>query len=452
MAASKLPDVLFIGIVGGDSGWAETEFLASVSTHDFDLVVWDPNWLGIPKGNDVARMADGTVLLDYQRSLPFTTALNRRWKEFESLVANGGDIVVFAAPEVRFVITESDGSRNRISGWDFLPVEVRNLAPASGKKIEIVGTDPIAEFLRENRAQVTFQATFDAYEHEGWTVLAKTSNTGEIVAAVYTPAEGGGRLIVLPWMKHEFGSNVTRSGQRVFDPRTPDFVGFWKPLLDAISAPEIPETDAPDWIDDYTTASERDAFSIVEAETRVIAEATDRLGTAAGNLKAARLPKRLLYATGPELESACLDALVALGGTPLEVEPNRADLLIDFGTWTAVVEVKGVTGSASEANAAQLEKWASEHVATVPNLKSILLVNAFREVDPGKRKAVFPNQMIPYSTKRDHLLMTTSQLLVIVAGVADGSREVRLVLEELRTTIGVLSGYPLSELTAASSE
>ena len=60
-------------------------------------------------------------------------------------------------------------------------------------------------------------------------------------------------------------------------------------------------------------------------------------------------------------------------------EPGRTDRIIQWRGKVAVLEVKGLTKSAKESDAAQLEKWVSEYTMqneSVP--KGILLVNGWR--------------------------------------------------------------------------
>jgi hypothetical protein len=69
-----------------------------------------------------------------------------------------------------------------------------------------------------------------------------------------------------------------------------------------------------------------------------------------------------------------------VGGTVTEPKPGREDWKVTFTEGNAVVEVRGVKGSAAERHAAQLEKWVAggfEETGSAP--KEILIVNTWRE-------------------------------------------------------------------------
>ena len=118
-------------------------------------------------------------------------------------------------------------------------------------------------------------------------------------------------------------------------------------------------------------------------------------------------------------------------------------LLLQFDGWRAIVEIKGQTKSASESNAAQLEKWAAD----ATDAKPILLVNAFRDTAPVQRtKDAFPHQMLKYSTAREHALLTTTQLYVAVDKVQRGETTPEAFLTLLRSTVGLLQGFEIGEL------
>ena len=88
--------------------------------------------------------------------------------------------------------------------------------------------------------------------------------------------------------------------------------------------------------------------------------------------------KHLLTGTGSSLENIVRKVLLELDFQLEEVEANRTDIIGKYKEVSVVFEIKGLTKSAGERNAAQLEKWISEyHVETGIKTKGVLLVMHF---------------------------------------------------------------------------
>lgn len=85
----------------------------------------------------------------------------------------------------------------------------------------------------------------------------------------------------------------------------------------------------------------------------------------------------------------------------------------------AVVEIKGVTGSAAEKHAAKLEKWVSTYYEeNEVKPKGILVVNTYRDQPLIDRPEVsFPHQMLKFCSQREHCLLTSTQLLSLYLDV-----------------------------------
>src|SRR5262249_54475101 len=113
------------------------------------------------------------------------------------------------------------------------------------------------------------------------------------------------------------------------------------------------------------------------------------------------------------------EAFAALGFDVADGAVGRTDIVLTAPEGVAVCEVKGLTGSAGERDAAQLEKWVSGYVeerGAVP--KGVLVVNAFRDRALAERtERAFPDQMLPYANARNHCLLTGVQLLCLWAEV-----------------------------------
>ena len=72
--------------------------------------------------------------------------------------------------------------------------------------------------------------------------------------------------------------------------------------------------------------------------------------------------KLLLTSSGTTLEEIVKQVLDELGFTILEAEKGRSDIIAKYGEVAIVAEIKGVTKSAAEKHAAQLEKWVAQYI------------------------------------------------------------------------------------------
>lgn len=167
-----------------------------------------------------------------------------------------------------------------------------------------------------------------------------------------------------------------------------------------------------------TTEQARNRLEVTDRQKGVeVAQA--ELVEAQQKKEAAELKNQLFLGTGRALELEVKKVLESLGGEVTEPSANRDDWKITFPEGRVVCEVKGVSKSAAEKHAAQLEKWvSSEYDETGELPKGLLVVNTWREIPLAERSGVnFPDQMIPYCESRGHCLISGLQLFVILADI-----------------------------------
>lgn len=149
--------------------------------------------------------------------------------------------------------------------------------------------------------------------------------------------------------------------------------------------------------------------------------------------------KRLFTGTGIDLEREVEKIFKTMGFEILEAIENRDDLILKYNDKIAVVEIKGVSKSAAEKHAAQLEKWAAnyfEETGITP--KGILLVNSFKDTPINEREEqTFPHQMIKYSTQREHCLLTTLQLITLYYSALEEGSDKDKIIESIFATNGI---------------
>jgi len=202
-------------------------------------------------------------------------------------------------------------------------------------------------------------------------------------------------------------------------------------------------TNLPAWTNEYVLPgekSERENLNKIESEIERLLKEKEETHTRLTTF----LPlKQLWSGTGATLEHAAKLAFEELGFTIMPAEPNRDDIIMTRGDQTIIVEVKGLTKSAGEKNAGQLQKWLGGYMADHGvEAKGILLVNAFREMPLNERtQDAFPAQMIPFATRTDQCLLTTTELCSLLLHCRKHPEEKDAILDDLLSTVGIYNKY-----------
>lgn len=199
----------------------------------------------------------------------------------------------------------------------------------------------------------------------------------------------------------------------------------------------------PEWADKYHILTEKSEKEKIEELNKEIEKLEIEKEKTENRLSSVQKYKLAFTATGKELETIIYEIFSELGFKSMPIEHNRADGIFEYNDLKIVTEIKGVNGSAAEKHSAQLEKWVSEFVekeGTIP--KAILIVNGFRTKKLSARnEAVFPNQMIDYSAKREHCLISTLQLLGIFIDVKKNPLKKESIITKFLNTVGVYKEY-----------
>lgn len=193
-----------------------------------------------------------------------------------------------------------------------------------------------------------------------------------------------------------------------------DFAAAFRELYEATGADaQLPAL--PGWHEHYLIPGEVEVADVIAQIEKAVGELNVLLAAKREEKTRLGYLKRLFTDKGSSLNKAVRTALEGLG---FEVEPGPGgdELIATYGQAVAVVEVIGKDSkSANDADASQLAKSVSKYFdehGVVP--KGILVVNGFRDTAIGTRSdAVFPDQMLGFSKKRGHCLITGLQLMCL---------------------------------------
>ena len=151
--------------------------------------------------------------------------------------------------------------------------------------------------------------------------------------------------------------------------------------------------------------------------------------------------KLLLTASGGQLEEITKQVLSQLGFKILDAERGRSDIIAQYDDVSVVAEIKGVSKSAAEKHAAQLEKWVAQYIEDNEiSPKALLIVNGFCDTPLRERtEDVFPHQMLKYCEARGHALITTTQLLCLYV---ETQQNPDCKTERIRELLSCVGKYP----------
>lgn len=425
-----------------------------------DIVIWDPEQVLYayrtgPDYNNAPCLTDDS-------SVAFVHDLSRRSRELLDFLGLGRLLVLCVPEPFRWYYatgeTRNDGTPakprlirlvNEVEVGQILPVAV-DLVRGQGEEFKLVSGPPFASFWKEVADQFYFSAYFGA--ELGQTLLTMAGTDRPVASLVEAH---GGMVLLLP----QLGMVPVDESVLDFDEDDPDYdekydaaqdeldAHFHKKFIDALlvlhgELIQGGEEVLPPWSEDYLLPGESDAVEATVAAQDRLAQAKEAVETAQVDLLRLQRRKLLVSGTGKALETQVHEALSELGCAVEEGEPGRTDRIVKWGSKVAVIEVKGLTKSARESDAAQLEKWVSLYIEQHDRRpKAILAVGAWREVPLIERtKSVFPDQMLKYAEAREHCLVETGQILAAVMTCKTKAAK-NAFLKTLFATVGVLDGY-----------
>ncbi|MBP1041002.1 hypothetical protein I6N95_08305 [Vagococcus sp. BWB3-3] len=411
---------------------------------DYDITVID---LGVvPLEYRSNETYAGKRLLKEDSSFQFLSDFKRRKEEIKDLLALGKSIYVILPVEPSFYIytgrqEHSGTGRNRqttnivneFNILDILPINI-NMTAGFGSKISC-SADSIYRNLLEIKDMEYYYTTYFNSKDMGIPV-AYIANTEKTISKAFPMGEG--HLIIFPDVFDEGNYSNAKEYRTVinlFLHTIDDLEEEIKTSLDGYSLPE--------WTNKYNIFDEENKMKEIEELNSNIDSLKNKKTNTENELARIQKYKLAFTSTGKELETIVYEMLTDMGFKSMPVEHNRADGVFEYEGMKIVTEVKGVNGSSAEKHGAQLEKWVAEFIEKEEQVpKGILIVNGFRKKDLSSRtEEVFPNQMVNYSTKRDHCLISTIQLLGLFIEVKNNPSEKKSIMNKFLSTVGVYAEF-----------
>ncbi|MEU6563337.1 hypothetical protein [Nocardia nova] len=423
---------------------AEFTTFSELSCYDYDIVVWDPKHSLRSFKYSLGTGIDHKVLT-LEDSIKLQSAIARRKREFRELVESGRTLVILGRPPM---MVNVDTGERTVSGkmktiqartvdlWSTVPAYITS-TEAFGKFIEIVGQGAIQDFLRSFSRNFHYEASIELKDSQA---VAKLRGSDRVIGATINHRSGG-KLIVLP--VPEFAHDEPEDDGD--DPAVDELAErFQVALLESVMQLSAGKSEPlPAWSESLELSGEVAVTDEIVAKELELARIQSELTDLHSRRKIIEDRKYLVTGTGRRLELEIRKLFEALGGRVEEPEPGRDDWIVHFSGQVAVVEVKGVNKSATEAHLAQLEKWVSNYYEENNMLpKAILIVNTWRKKSLMERtEDSFPNQMLPYATSRNHCLITGVQALAIREHILEHPEDAGEMLRKIFDTVGEFPLY-----------
>lgn len=200
---------------------------------------------------------------------------------------------------------------------------------------------------------------------------------------------------------------------------------------------------APDWAEKVEMPGVATLCEQVNEAEKNIENENERIKKLSARIGDLNAYRRLLYATGNELEDVVRKSLELCGG---EVKPagyGEEEYILEVDGEEYLIEVKGVAKSISMKHLRQLNDYLAKYEEdTDKEPKGILVGNAWRNEEPELRDAhdtpVFPANVIKRGAKWEISLLSSLTLFDAVCGVLKNQYEGPEILKKIITASGVV--------------
>ena len=329
----------------------------------------------------------------------------------------------------------------------FFPIK---LVEAAGERIQLIGSEPFASFWRD-QADKFFYVTY--MQEAVGEAAAVIQGTDYAVSSIERVEKG--LVLLLPALTIEEALppgelyDVDGDEKREIEAEEAERAAQERSLLDAlfdlIAAMQAGSGDfsLPEWTSNVLLPGERECLDDLARKEKRLSKLSSEVASAQAGLAELRERKQLFAGTGRSLEIMARQAFEAMGCEVSDGPPGQADLIVKRNNRVAVVEVKGKGKSAAKADASQLEGWVSDYeLENGIQPKGILIVNAWKDKPLPARKAVdFPAQMLSYSERRDHCLITGLQLLGIMLRAEAKPRSKKKLFDSIFDCVGAFGEF-----------
>ena len=153
--------------------------------------------------------------------------------------------------------------------------------------------------------------------------------------------------------------------------------------------------------------------------------------------------KKLLYASGVELEEIFAECLSRCGGKVLPAKYSQEEFVLEYKNGLSLVECKGIGKSVALTHWRQLLDYIVKFEEEEGRRgKGILFGNAWRDLPPGDRgkeeTVIFPDNVIERATANDMALISSVDFFHVFCRLIAGEVTGEAILDRITTAVGVV--------------
>ncbi len=414
-------------------------FLSKKTILEYDILLVDlENMFG---SYESYSEYNGFPKISNHDSVQLKSDLNKRKKEIKEFLESGKNIVVLCGNDD---CVYCYSGQKEISGTgknaqttyfvedvhsiSLLPIKISPLT-LCGKKISYKNKR-IEEKLKKYNDYFEYHTV---YEDVSNNILMTIKDTNKTLS--YYEQVGKGKIIFLPDLS--FNRKNPTSESKIEKNYYNDLVNFGKLLLND-------EVELPIYSKNYLLPNEEIMINDIKKSKEQLNKLLNDIENKEQKLLNLQKQKIMFTGTGTQLEVNSVQQFKDIGFSIIKYNPDSVDedIVIKYNDKIAVVEVKGVSGSATEKHTSQIVKWKSEyHIENDVMPKGILLVNAFNDKGLESRQEFFPNQMLKYATHQEICLLTTIQLYNIKLYLKQNPDEKEKIIQNIFNTNGLYEGF-----------
>ena len=427
------------------SGFNEVPFSSTTALFGYNAVIIDTLSISNNYKRDYKATYQNKAMLSTDASCAIVEDYSRIKEQLIELLKEGKNIFVLLGNNESCVIYTGEkqysgtGKNARCTNivrdfntYSFLPIDV-SITHVYGEDIEACGNPLYKDFF--NKVNETFQ--YEAYFNKPvGTPLMKAKGSSKIISSVVEYENGKIIFLPHPYYEDDYTENKywMENGKKYLE-------GIFE--LNERLCKSNDDYILPEWANNFLILNEADEQKVLEnyIEQRKVLE--EKITIQKTKICELLKYKNLITSSGKVLENIVKQVLTELGFSLSETEPGRSDVIAKYGRNDIVIEIKGVTKSAAEKHAAQLEKWVAlfiEENEKTP--KPLLIVNGYCDLPVTERtEDVFPKQMLKYCKARAHALISTTQLLCLFIEIKNNPECKKERIKELLNTEGIYNRY-----------
>ena len=368
--------------------------------------------------------------------------LERRKSEIKEFLKSGKNIVVIDGNDECVYCysgnkTVSGTGRNAQTTYLVEDVHSSSLLPVTISSLNLTGRSvfftnkKIIDIFNKYIDYIEYRTTYENVEDKN--ILMTIKGTKKVIS--YYEKIGNGLLIFAPDLAFD---KTDHKKECALEKK------YYNDLTNLTTVISQNEIDLPLYSKKYLLHNEELMISDIEKSKDKLNKLMIDIEKKEAKLHELQNQKVMFTGTGTPLEINSVENFKKMGFSIIKYDPNSVDedIVIKYKEKVAVVEVKGVSGSATEKHTSQIVKWKSEyHIENDILPKGILLVNAFNEKELEKRQEYFPNQMLKYATHQEICLLTTIQLYNIKEYLKNNPNEKEKIVNEIFGTNGIYKGF-----------